>query len=147
MSGLLFLCLSTLSFSAPLRQVLASHRRPQVISLCEGIAQELITQFGGGDSSGLLVVPRAASLRYRHSSKSIAEIGRELHADYLLEGNVRGDARHVRVTVELIRASDETRVWGDEFNREPGDSLALESELAAAIAGKIRSAIFSGPAR
>lgn len=116
-------------------------------SLCEGIAQELITQCGGGDSSGLLVVPRAACLRYRHSSKSIAEIGRELHADYLLEGNVRGDARHVRVTVELIRASDETRVWGDEFNREPGDSLALESELAAAIAGKIRSAIFSGPAR
>jgi TolB-like protein/DNA-binding winged helix-turn-helix (wHTH) protein len=116
-------------------------------SLCEGIAQELITQLGGGDSSGLLVVPRAACLRYRHSSKSIAEIGRELHADYLLEGNVRGDARQVRVTVELIRASDETRVWGGEFNREPGDSLALESELAAAIAGKIRSAIFSGPAR
>lgn len=113
-------------------------------SLCDGIAQELITQCGSGESSRLLVVPRATSLRYRQSSKSIAEIGRELRADYLLEGNVRGDARRVRVTVELIRASDETRVWGDEFNREPGDSLALESELAGAIAGKIRSALFSG---
>ena len=116
-------------------------------SLCDGIAQEVITQFGGGESSRLLVVPRATSLRYRQSSKSIAEIGRELHADYLLEGNVRGDARRVRVTVELIRASDETRVWGDEFNREPGDALALESEVAGAIAGKIRSALLSGPTR
>lgn len=116
-------------------------------SRCDGIAQELITQFGGGESSRLLVVPRAVCLRYRHSTKTIAEIARELHADYLLEGNVRGDARHVHVTVELIRASDETRVWGDEFNREPEDSLALESEVAAAIAGKIRSALLSGPAR
>jgi TolB-like protein/DNA-binding winged helix-turn-helix (wHTH) protein len=116
-------------------------------SLSNGITQELITQFGSGESSRLLVVPRAACLRYRHSTKTIIEIGRELHADYLLEGNVRGDARHVRVTVELIRARDETRVWGNEFNREPGDSLALESEVAGAIAGEIRSALLSGPAR
>jgi TolB-like protein len=115
--------------------------------LSNGITQELITQFGSGESSRLVVVPRAACLRYRHTGKSIAEIGRELHADYLLEGNVRGDARHVRVTVELIRVRDETRVWGDEFNRETGDSLALESEVAGAIAGKIRSALFERTAR
>jgi TolB-like protein/DNA-binding winged helix-turn-helix (wHTH) protein len=115
--------------------------------LSNGITQELITQFGSGESSRLVVVPRAACLRYRHTGKSIAEIGRELRADYLLEGNVRGDARHVRVTVELIRVRDEVRVWGDEFNRETGDSLALESEVAGTIAAKIHSVLFPGPSR
>lgn len=120
---------------------------PKHGSLSDGIAQEVITQSGNVEPSRLVVVPRVACLSYRHTAKSIAEIGRELHADYLLEGNLRGDARRVRITVELIRASDETRVWGDEFNRETGDSLALESEVAIAVAGKIRSTLFPAAAR
>ncbi|MGC2196424.1 MAG: hypothetical protein WA628_17255 [Terriglobales bacterium] len=58
---------------------------------------------------------------------------------------MRGDARHVRVTVELIRVSDETRMWGDDFKRETGDPLALESEVAASITGKLKSALFPNP--
>src|SRR5262250_1179507 len=54
-------------------------------------------------------------------------ITQELKADYLMEGNVRDDGELVRVTVELIRASDKARVWGGDFDRESGDSLALES--------------------
>lgn len=111
-------------------------------SLSDGIAQEVITQSGNAEPSRLQVVAWAASSRYGHTTKSIAEIGRELHADYLLEGNLRGDARRVRVTAELIRASDGTRVWGDEFNREKGDSLALESEIASVIAADVRSVLF-----
>lgn len=111
-------------------------------SLSDGIAQEVITQSGNAEPSRLQVVAWAACSRYGHTTKSIAEIGRELHADYLLEGNIRGDARRVRVTVELIRASDGTRVWGDEFNREREDALALESEIATVIAANVRRVLF-----
>jgi TolB-like protein/DNA-binding winged helix-turn-helix (wHTH) protein len=111
--------------------------------LCDGLTQELIMQAGRVEPGRLAVVPRATSLPYRHTTKTVAEVARELHADYLIEGDLRGDARNVRVTVELIRVSDETRVWGDDFNRETGDSLALESEVAASITEKLKSVLFS----
>jgi TolB-like protein/DNA-binding winged helix-turn-helix (wHTH) protein len=98
--------------------------------LCEGITQELITQSGKVDPARLAVVPRAASAPYRRTAKTVAEVARELRADYLMEGNVRDDGERVRVTVELIRAKDDARIWGADFDGETGDSLTLESEIA-----------------
>ncbi len=111
-------------------------------SLCDGITQELISQSGRDEPQRLAVVPHASMLHYRHTEKTVAEVAHELHADYLLAGNLRGDRRRVRVAVELIRVSDESRVWGDEFNRETGDTLALETELAAAIVSKLTACLF-----
>ena len=109
--------------------------------LCEGITQELITQSGKADPARLAVVPRAASAPYRHTAKTVAEVAHELRADYLMEGNVRDDGERVRVTVELIRVKDEARIWGGDFDRETGDSLELESDLAAAITEKAKGAL------
>jgi TolB-like protein/DNA-binding winged helix-turn-helix (wHTH) protein len=115
-------------------------------TLCDGITQELITQLARSESTRLTVTPRAASLPYRHTTKTVSEVAHELHADYLVEGNVRSDAKHVRVTVELIRVQDEARVWGNDFDRDVGDPLALESEVAASITAKLRTALFPGGA-
>ena len=115
--------------------------------LCEGITQELITQSGKADPARLAVVPRAASAPYRHTAKTVAEVAHELRADYLMEGNVRDDGERVRVTVELIRAKDEARIWGGDFDRETGDSLALESEIAEAITDKAKAALLASAAR
>jgi TolB-like protein/DNA-binding winged helix-turn-helix (wHTH) protein len=110
-------------------------------SLCDGLTQELIMQAGRVAPSRLAVVPRAASLPYRHTSKTVAEVAGELHADYLVEGTLRGDARRVRVAVELIRVSDAASLWNDDFDRDTGDSLALETEVAASITEKIKYAL------
>jgi TolB-like protein/DNA-binding winged helix-turn-helix (wHTH) protein len=115
--------------------------------LCEGITQELITQSGKADPVRLAVVPRAASAPYRHTAKTVAEVAHELRADYLMEGNLRDDGERVRVTVELIRAKDEARIWGGDFDGETGDSLALESEIAAAITDKAKAALLATTAR
>jgi TolB-like protein/DNA-binding winged helix-turn-helix (wHTH) protein len=115
--------------------------------LCEGITQELITQSGKADPARLAVVPRAASAPYRHTAKTVAEVAHELRADYLMAGNLRDDGERVRVTVELIRAKDETRIWGGDFDRETGDSLALESEVAAAITEKAKGALLTPATR
>jgi TolB-like protein len=114
--------------------------------LCEGITQELITQSGQAAPGRLAVVPRAASAAYRHTPKTVAEVAHELRADYLMAGNLRADSERVRVTVELIRVSDEARIWGEDFDGEAGDSLALESEIAAAITEKAKGALLSSPA-
>jgi len=116
--------------------------------LCDGITQELITQSGKANPTRLAVVPRAASAPYRHTTKKVAEVAHELKADYLMEGNVRDDGERVRVTVELIRACDEARVWGGDFDREAGDPLMLESDIAADITERAKAALFApSPAR
>jgi TolB-like protein/DNA-binding winged helix-turn-helix (wHTH) protein len=114
--------------------------------LCEGITQELITQSGRAAPERLAVVPRATTVAYRGTPKTVAEVARELHADYLMEGNLRADSERVRVTVELIRVRDEARVWGEAFDREAGDSLTLESEIATAITEKAKRALLASPA-
>jgi TolB-like protein/DNA-binding winged helix-turn-helix (wHTH) protein len=114
--------------------------------LCNGMTQELITQLGRAEPTRLAVTPRAAALQYRQTTKTVAEVAHELHAEYLVEGNLRGDLAHVRVTVEVIRVRDQTRIWGDDFDRDVGDSLVLESEVAASITAKLRTALFPGEA-
>jgi TolB-like protein/DNA-binding winged helix-turn-helix (wHTH) protein len=107
--------------------------------LCDGLTQELITQLGRVDPSRLGVAARSRVLPYRNASKTVAQIGTELGADYLMEGNLRRDGSHVRVTAELIRARDQVRLWGDVFDNANGDEfLTVEMEIAKAITDKVR---------
>ena len=109
-------------------------------SLCDGLTQEVIMQLGHSDPSRVWVAARSKVLPYRNTIKPVAQIGRELGADYLMEGNLRRDGARVRVTAELIRARDEARLWGDEFDGvEDAGVLAVETELAREIAAKVQS--------
>jgi TolB-like protein/DNA-binding winged helix-turn-helix (wHTH) protein len=108
--------------------------------LCDGLTQELITQLGRIDPSRLGVAARSRVLPYRNASKTVAQIGTELGADYLMEGNLRRNGSHVRVTAELIRARDEQRLWGDEFDSaDGGEFLVVETEIAKEITDKVRA--------
>jgi TolB-like protein/DNA-binding winged helix-turn-helix (wHTH) protein len=112
--------------------------------LCEGITQELITQLSRVDPGRLEVAAHTAVQAYGHTSKTVAEIGRELHADYLVEGSLRSDRQHLRVSAELIRVSDQARVWGDDFDREDGDLLTLERDVAASIGASVKTKMLPG---
>jgi len=116
-------------------------------SLCDGLTQEVIMQLGHSDPSRLWVAARSKVLPYRNTTKPASQIGRELGADYLMEGNLRRDGARVRVTAELIRARDEARLWGDEFDGvEATGVLAVETELGREIAAKIqREALLAVP--
>jgi TolB-like protein/DNA-binding winged helix-turn-helix (wHTH) protein len=111
--------------------------------LCEGFSEELTTQLGRADPKRLAVVARVTSAAYVRN-KTIADIGRDLHADYVIEGSVRRDQHQVRVTAQLIRVRDQGHVWANEFDRELNSVLALESEVAGAIAQQVQVAIASG---
>jgi len=112
--------------------------------LCEGITQELITQLGRVDPGQLEVAAHTTVEPYGHSSRTVADIGRELHADYLVEGSLRSDGQHLRVSAELIRVSDLARVWGDDFDREDGDMLTLERDVAASIGASVKTKMLPG---
>lgn len=112
--------------------------------LCEGITQELITQLGRVDPARLEVAAHTTVQAYEHTSRTVAQIGSELHADYLMEGSLRSDRQHLRVSAELIRVSDQARIWGDDFDREDGDLLTLEREVAAAIGASVKTKMLPG---
>jgi len=76
-------------------------------------------------------------MQYKGAKKNARDIGRELGADYLLEGSVRRDGERVRITAQLVLVTDQSHLWAREYDRNLRDILALQSEVAGAIAQEI----------
>src|SRR5215813_8438533 len=79
--------------------------------IADGLTEETIAELGQIDPEHLSVIGRTSSIAYRQSTKTLSEIARELGADYLIEGSVRGAGGQLRITVKLIRARDQLQVW------------------------------------
>jgi TolB-like protein len=105
----------------------------------EGMQEELTAQLS--QISGLRVVSRTSVMRYQGTDTPIPTIGKELQVDAVIEGSVRRDSAHVRITVQLIHAASDTHIWTKEYDRDLGDVLALESEVAQEIAREVRARI------
>jgi TolB-like protein/DNA-binding winged helix-turn-helix (wHTH) protein len=119
---------------------------PDQDSLCEGLTEELITQLGRVDPHGIGIAARSTVNAYEGGHRrSVAEMGRDLRADYVLEGSVRRNERMVRVSAHLIRTTDQSHVWANEFDRELDDVLVFQSDIAANISQQVRTTLLSSP--
>ena len=101
----------------------------------EGMTDELITELA--KIRGLRVISRTSIKGYRGSRKSLPEIARRLNVSAVLEGTVLRFENRVRITVQLIRAQKEEHLWAQSYERELGDILKLQGELAGTIASHI----------
>ncbi|MDN5865273.1 MAG: tetratricopeptide repeat protein [Gammaproteobacteria bacterium] len=110
-----------------------------------GLTEDLITNLGQINPGELGVIARTSVMRYADTRKSIAQIGRELNVDYILEGSVRRVGERLRVTAQLIDADDQTHVWANSYDRKLQDVLKLQAELANQVAGAIQVEL--GPIR
>jgi len=104
----------------------------------DGMTEELITQLGRLSPQRLGIIARASAMQYKHTNKGITQIGRELGVDYVLEGSARRDGGRLRITAQLIQVSDQTHLWAEEYDREMGDILALQAEVARDVTQAIR---------
>jgi TolB-like protein/DNA-binding winged helix-turn-helix (wHTH) protein len=104
----------------------------------EGLTEEMITQLGSLDPQHLGVIARTSAMQYKGTHKDTSQIARELAVNYLLEGSVRQTNGRVRVTAQLIQASDQTHLWANSFDRDQSDVLRLQTDVARAIAGQIQ---------
>jgi TolB-like protein/DNA-binding winged helix-turn-helix (wHTH) protein/Flp pilus assembly protein TadD len=104
----------------------------------DGLTEEMIAQLGKLNPKRLNVIARGSVARYKSSSLAANQIGRELGADYLLQGSVRRDSGRVRITVQLIEARDQTDLWTESYDRELKDILTLQDSVARTIASQIR---------
>jgi serine/threonine protein kinase/TolB-like protein/Tfp pilus assembly protein PilF len=101
----------------------------------DGMTEELIADLA--KISALRVTSRTSVMRYKGSSKSLPEIAQELGVDAVVEGSVTRAGSQVKITAQLIDAAKDRHLWADSFQRELKDVLALQGEVARAIAGEI----------
>lgn len=102
----------------------------------DGMTDELISDLA--QISALRVISRTSVMKYRNASVSVPEIGKVLHVDAVVEGSVERSAGRVRVSAQLIQASTDTHLWAKSYERDLGDAIALQDEVARAIADEIR---------
>ncbi len=120
-----------LSSIAVLPFVDMSSESEKVQYLTDGLAEELINMLG--QTPGLKVASRSSSFRFRGTAQNIAELGRQLNVSTILEGSVRHSGDQLRLSVQLVNASDGYNVWSETYDRRMGDVIAIQEEIAASI--------------
>jgi TolB-like protein/DNA-binding winged helix-turn-helix (wHTH) protein len=103
-----------------------------------GLTEEMITQLGGLEPEKLGVIARTSAMQYKGSHKDVRQIAAELGVDYVLEGSVRREGGRVRIAAQLIQVRDQSHKWAEDYDRDLRDILALQSDVAGAIAEQIR---------
>jgi TolB-like protein/Tfp pilus assembly protein PilF len=111
---------------------------PEQEYFSDGLTEETITDLGELNPDRLGVIARTSAAPYKHTSKTIAQIGHELGVDYILEGSVRREGGSARVSAQLIRVKDQVHLWAHSYDRETGGLLALQNELGRAIAQQVQ---------
>jgi TolB-like protein/Tfp pilus assembly protein PilF/predicted Ser/Thr protein kinase len=107
----------------------------------DGMTEELITNLA--KIGALKVISRTSTMQYKGTKKPAAQIAKELNVDGLIEGSVLREGGQVRIMPKLILASTGQIMWADSYQREMRGVLALQGEIASAIADKVRATLTS----
>jgi TolB-like protein len=103
----------------------------------DGMTDALIASLS--DLPGVRVISRQSVMRYKGSSEALPEIAQELGVDVVLQGSVLRAGNRVRITVQLIRAEPEQQIWAQSYDRDLGDVITLQTEVAQPIHQPLRT--------
>jgi TolB-like protein/DNA-binding winged helix-turn-helix (wHTH) protein/Flp pilus assembly protein TadD len=112
---------------------------PETDYLASGLTEDTIVSLGRIDPERVSVIGRTSMIAYKGTSKSLAEIGRELGTDYLVESSLRAESSQLRITARLIRVRDQVQIWSASFDSNNSSILGLQQEISAAIAEQVRT--------
>lgn len=102
----------------------------------DGITEELLNTLAGVE--GIKVAARSSSFYFKDTDISVQEIAQVLGVFYIIEGSVRRTENRVRITAQLIDASNGFHLWSQTFDRELGDIFLIQDEISAAIVAALR---------
>ena len=103
----------------------------------DAMTDEIITELSALAPSELAVIARTTAMHYKGTRKDVSRIARELLVDYLVEGSARRTDECVAVTIQLIRASDQTHLFGRRYEAHAGDMFELHRSIAQALGEEI----------
>jgi len=101
-------------------------------ALADSLTDAVITSLG--QISSLRVISRTSALTYVGTSKTVPQIARELNVAAVVEGTVQRSAGRVQVNLKLIDASSDRTLWAESYQRDLQNALALNNQIARAIA-------------
>jgi TolB-like protein/Tfp pilus assembly protein PilF len=105
----------------------------------DGLAEEILNALV--KVPDLQVAARTSSFQYKGSKQSISEIAKELGVAHVLEGSIRSGANRIRVTAQLIRASDGFHLWSQNYDRDVDDMIGIQEDLAFNIANALETSM------
>jgi TolB-like protein/Flp pilus assembly protein TadD len=111
-------------------------RDPAQEYFADGITDELIGRLSR--IHNLRVISRTSVMRFKNPQLSVPEIAKMLHVDAIVEGSVMQAGNRIRVTAQLIRGATDEHFWSETYDRELRDVFTVQSELAQAIAEKVK---------
>jgi TolB-like protein/DNA-binding winged helix-turn-helix (wHTH) protein/Tfp pilus assembly protein PilF len=103
----------------------------------DGMTDQLITELAKVGT--LRVTSRTSVMRYKGTKRALPDIARELNVDAIVEGSVIRSGQRVRVTAQLLQAHTDRHLWAETYDRDAGDILRLQAEVADAIAQQVRA--------
>src|SRR6266478_1207758 len=103
----------------------------------DGIQDEILTRLS--KIADLKVISRTSTQHYKSAPENLPEIAKQLGVAHIVEGSVQKSGDAVRVNVQLIKAANDSHLWGDTYDRKLTDIFSVESEVAKAIADQLRA--------
>ena len=109
----------------------------------DGITEEIINALA--HLRGLRVAARSSSFAFKGKNEDLRVVARRLDVQAVVEGSVRKDGSRLRITVQLVNASDGYDLWSERYDRELTDVFAIQDEIATAIADRLQLALTGSP--
>ena len=103
----------------------------------EGIQDEILTRLS--KIADLKVISRTSTQHYKSAPENLTEIGKQLGVAHILEGSVQKSGDAVRISVRLIKATNDSHLWADTFDRKLTEIFSVESEVAVTVADQLRA--------
>jgi len=109
---------------------------------CDGLVEDIITTLS--KLASMRVIARNSTFVYKGKHVDVREAARQLGARYVLEGSVRRAGNRVRVTAQLIDATDGSHVWAERYDRSVDDIFAIQDEITLVIATEMQVKLTEG---
>jgi serine/threonine protein kinase/Tfp pilus assembly protein PilF len=103
---------------------------------CDGMTDAIISKLSGLED--LKVISMSSVMRFKEPEQDIKEIARELGVSTVLEGSIQKEDSRIRLSAQLISASDGSHLWSDTYDRELESVFAIQDEISQAIVGVLR---------
>lgn len=109
---------------------------PEDAYFADGLTEEIISTLS--KLRELCVISRTSVMQYKTGTRSIRDIGNDLHAGTIVEGSVRKHANRIRVTVQVIDSASDRHLWSESYDRDLADIFAIQSDLAQNVASALK---------
>ncbi|MGD0864150.1 MAG: hypothetical protein ABSA49_01200 [Rhizomicrobium sp.] len=115
---------------------------PNALYFSDGLSEDLIAALS--QFSGLKVIGRNSSFKFRNSTEASNVIGEKLGVAHLLEGSVRREGDMVRIYAELVNAGDGSTMWSQHYDKPYKDLFQLQDDITDAVAGVLKTKLLGG---